>query len=245
MWFRERMKLSIIIPVYNEARTLRKLMNQVLKTKISIGKEIILIESNSTDGTREIVKKYEKHPLCKVYYQDKPRGKGNALKEGFKHATGDIILIQDGDLEYDPNDYQKLIQPILDGKTNFVLGSRHLSVNTHRVRILKENKIYAEVLNFGHYLFTGLFNILYRVQLTDPATMFKVYKRKCAKGIHFKSNYFELDWEIVAKLIKKGYTPLEVPIIYKSRSVAQGKKIRFFRDSTKVLYAIIRFRFFN
>ena len=239
------MKLSIILPVYNESKTLKKLMNQVLKTKISIDKEIILIESNSTDGTRKIVKTYEKHPLCKVYYQDRPQGKGNALKEGFKHATGDIILIQDGDLEYDPNEYQKLIQPILDGKADFILGSRHLSVNTHRVRKLEKTPFYAELLNFGHLFFTSLFNELYCVKLTDPATMFKVYKRKCTKGIHFKSNYFELDWEIVAKLIKKGYKPLEVPVTYHSRSVAQGKKIRFFRDGSKVLYAIIKYRFFD
>jgi glycosyltransferase involved in cell wall biosynthesis len=239
------MKLSIILPVYNEARTLEKLLHQVFKAKISIGKEIIIIESNSTDGTREIVKKYEKHPLCKVYYQDKPRGKGNALKEGFKHATGDIILIQDGDLEYNPNEYQKLIQPIIDKKTDFVLGSRHLSGHTHRVRRFKNNQIYAEVLNFGHYFFTALFNIFYGVRLTDPATMYKVYRRKCTKGTKFKSNYFELDWEIVAKLIKKGYKPLEVPITYHSRSVAEGKKIRFFRDGSKVFYAIVKFRFFD
>jgi glycosyltransferase involved in cell wall biosynthesis len=239
------MKLSIILPVYNEAKTLKKLMSQVLRTKISINKEIIIIESNSTDGTREIVKKYEKHPLCKVYYQDRPRGKGNALKEGFKHATGDIILIQDGDLEYDPNEYQRLIKPILDKKTDFVLGSRHLSVHTHRVRKLEKNKVYAEVLNFGHFFFTNLFNILYGVKLTDPATMFKVFRKKCMKNIKFKSNYFELDWEIVAKLIKKGYVPSEVPVTYHSRSVAEGKKIRFFRDGSKVFYAIIKYRFFD
>ncbi|MGV8150902.1 MAG: glycosyltransferase family 2 protein [Candidatus Woesearchaeota archaeon] len=239
------MKLSIVLPVYNEAKTLKKLMGQVFKAKISIDKEIIIIESNSTDGTREIVKRYEKHPLCKVYYQDRPRGKGNALKEGFKHVTGDIILIQDGDLEYDPNEYQELIQPILDKKTDFVLGSRHLSVNTHRVRTLKKNKFYAELLNFGHLLFTGLFNLLYDVKLTDPATMFKIFRKKCMKNIKFKSNYFELDWEIVAKLIRKGHKPLEVPVTYSSRSVAQGKKIRFFRDGTKVFYAIIKYRFFD
>ena len=238
------MKLSIIIPVYNEAATVEKLLEKVLAVKISkITKEIIIIESNSTDGTREILNKYKKK--CKIFYQDTPKGKGNALKIGFQNATGEIILIQDADLEYKPEEYLQLLQPILDNKTSFVLGSRPMGKDTWKIREYLKDTVYARLLNLGGLFYNTLFNILYGVHLTDPSTMFKVFKKECIKDITFKCNYFDLDWEIVAKLIKKGYKPIEIPISYTSRSLQEGKKIRFLRDGFLVFLAIIRFRFFN
>ena len=237
--------LSIIIPVFNEANTVDTLLKKVIDTQLSIEKEIIIIESNSTDGTKEIIQGYENRENIHVFYQPKPQGKGNALKLGFQKAKGSIVLIQDGDLEYDPGNYQDLINPILKGEVNFILGSRHLEMGTHKFRKFEKEKVFAKVLNLGQLLFTTLFNILYQVKLTDPATMFKVFRRSCIDDIDFKANYFDLDWEIVAKLIRKGFVPTEIPVDYQSRSAAEGKKIKFFRDGTTVFLAILRFRFFN
>ncbi len=238
------LKLSIIIPVYNEAATVKKLLDRVLAVQLSnIQKEIIIIESNSTDGTRKIIKKYEKKKGIKILYQERPMGKGNALKLGFTYATGDIILIQDADLEYKPEEYGKLLEPILSGKTAFVLGSRHLGKETWVIRTYL-NSLHAKTLNVGGLIYTHLFNLLYGVHLTDPATMFKVFRRTCLENITLKTNYFDLDWELTAKFIKKRVIPLEVPISYNSRSVEEGKKIRFFRDGWLVFWAIVKYRFF-
>ncbi len=238
-------KLSIIIPVYNEAQTFVPLIEQVIAVNLPhVKKEIIIVESGSTDGSRDLVKQYEKKNI-KIFYQEKPLGKGNAVRIGFAHATGDIILIQDADLEYKPNEYNVLLQPILTGKTSFVLGSRPLGKDSWNIRKYIGHFFYARLLNLGGLVYTFFFNILYGIWLTDPATMFKVFKRECIDGMRFSSNYFDFDWELIAKLIKKGYKPVEVPITYSSRSTAEGKKIRFFRDGVLVFFAIIRFRFFD
>jgi glycosyltransferase involved in cell wall biosynthesis len=239
------MKVSIIIPVYNEARTIEELLERVMKVKIPAEKELVIVESNSTDGTREIVRKYSKRRGVKLVLQDRPAGKGNALKVGFSRASGDIILIQDGDLEYKPEEYPYLLKPILEGQASFVLGSRHLGKGDWKIRKFVENSAYARALNFGGLFYTSLFNVLYGVRLTDPATMFKIFRRDCIKDIEFKSNIFELDWEIVAKLIKRGYRPQELSVSYASRDSESGKKIRFFRDGVRVFFAILRFRFFD
>ena len=242
----QNQKLSIIIPIYNEAATVAELLDRVLAVRIpSVSKEIIIIESNSTDGTKEILKRYEKKKDVNIFYQEKPLGKGNALKLGFQHVTGDIILIQDADLEYKPEEYASLLEPILSGKAAFVLGSRPLGKESWSIRKYPGYFFYARLLNLGGFFYTVLFNFLYFVWLTDPATMFKVFKRECISGMNFKSNYFDLDWELVAKLVKKGYHPLEVPVTYHSRSTAEGKKIRFLRDGFLVFLAIVRYRFFD
>ncbi len=241
----KKQKLSIIIPVYNEAAYISLLLDRVLALKLPVSKEIIIVESNSTDGTREIVKKYEKEKEITVLYQDKPLGKGNALKLGFQHAIGDIILIQDADLEYKPEEYEKLLGPILSRKTSFVLGSRPLGKESWSIRKYPGYFFYARLLNLGGFFYTFLFNLLYFVWLTDPATMFKVFKKDCISDITFKSNYFDLDWELVSKLIRKGHKPIEVPVSYHSRSIAEGKKIRFFRDGLLVFLAILRYRFLD
>lgn len=238
-------KLSIIIPVYNEAATFDALLKQVLSVELPLTKEIIILESNSTDGTKEMVKQYEGRKGIIILYQNKPLGKGNAVRLGMQHATGDIILIQDADLEYKPGEYGTLLEPILSGKTAFVLGSRPLGKDTWLIRSYLKDTLYAKALNVGGLFYTTLFNILYFVWLTDPATMFKVFKRECIQGMTFRCNYFDFDWELVAKLVKRGYKPIEVPVHYTSRSLHEGKKIRFLRDGFLVLWAIVRFRFFD
>lgn len=261
--------LTIIMPVFNEVKTFEETLKQVIAQKVpGMKKEIIIIESNSTDGTRNLVLKYAKGKPKKFTLRDvsstqaqfiyagkkigdsqiriilepRPQGKGHALKAGFQAAKGDIILIQDGDTEYKTSEYPKLVEPILNGTCAFVLGSRHARGSTWKIRQM-HNELYTAVMNLGHWLYTTLFNMLYRVKLTDPATMFKVFSRDAARGITWHSNYFELDWEIVAKLIRNGHKPLEIPVTYTSRTNNEGKKVRFFRDGFLVFWAIVSFRF--
>lgn len=242
-------KVSIVIPVFNEAATVKDLLFSVWAQPISIDKELIIIESNSTDGTRALVKEFAQEKnrvtpgVVTLVLQDRPKGKGFAVRQGLEKATGDIILIQDGDLEYDVKDYPQLLQPIIDGKASFVLGSRHLSASTWKIRSFAKDKFKAVFMNLGGALFHSFFNVVYRQKLTDPTTMYKVFEKKCLKGIHFESNRFDFDFELVAKLIRAGYTPLEVPVSYKSRGFDEGKKIRVFRDPFAWIWAIVKFRF--
>lgn len=238
------MKLSILIPVYNEAATCRTLLDQVLAADCcGLEKELVVVESNSTDGTRDIVSEYEKAGKVRALYEDRPQGKGHALKAALAAAAGDIILIQDADLEYKVSEYPALVKPILEGRTDFVLGSRHLGAETWQIRSFITEGTKARLINLGAVVYTGLFNALYGVKLTDPATMFKVFRRSCLDGADLRCDWFDLDWEIVAKLIRRGHIPLEVPVSYASRSFAEGKKIRFWRDAPMVFWAILRFRF--
>lgn len=240
------MKLSIIMPVYNEANYIDEIISKVSSVDIgNLKKEIIIIESNSTDGTRDLIKKYENKIGFKIIYEEKPRGKGHAVRKGFKAATGDIILIQDADLEYNPDEYPKLLKPILEGNIKFVLGSRHLGNNGWVVRKFTNDPVRALVLNVGSLGFNFLFNILYGTWITDPTTMYKVFRSECLADIEFKSDYFDLDWEIVGKFIRKGYIPIEVPISYYSRSNSEGKKFKLRRDVYKNLRSVIKYRFVN
>jgi glycosyltransferase involved in cell wall biosynthesis len=241
--------LSIIIPVYNEKNTVLTLLTNVYKHTVEgVEKEIIIIEDNSKDGTREIIKKFVKGKKnIKLILQDRGHGKGTAVRKGFEVATGDIIMIQDADLEYDVNDYEKLIRPIIDGKTDFVLGSRHLKHNGKTDWLIRrfkgKERIYAYFMNFGGLFFHKLFNIVYGVNLTDPTTMYKVFRRSLLKKIHLEGKYFELDWEIVGKFIRLGYVPMEIPVKYHSRGNDEGKKVRFSRDVLTWLITIFKVRF--
>jgi glycosyltransferase involved in cell wall biosynthesis len=239
------MKLSIIMPVYNEAKYIDEIISLVCAVDIGdITKEIIIIESNSTDGTRELVKKYENKPEFKIIYEERPAGKGHAVRNGIKAATGDILLIQDADLEYNPNEYPILLKPIIDGKAKFVLGSRHLHAGWAYRKFTHDFPM-AFMCNTGTKIFDFFFNCLYGVKLTDPMTMYKVFMRECLKDIEFKSDYFDLDEEIVAKFIKKGYIPIEVPVSYSSRSFSEGKKVIFHREAIKNIIAMIKYRFID
>ena len=233
--------LSIVLPVYNEGRTLEQLITTVLaKTIANVEREIIIVESNSTDGSREIVKTFEGEAGVKVIYENEPRGKGHAVRNGLSCVSGDVILIQDADLEYDIDDYDALIDPVFSGHKLFVLGSRH--TGDWKIRNFEDRKILSNIFNFGQIFFTLLINIACGTKLKDPFTMYKVFHRECLYGLRLESNRFDLDWEILIKFIRKGFIPIEIPVNYSSRSFTEGKKIRPFLDPIQWIFALIKFR---
>lgn len=239
------MKFSIVIPVYNERATVATLLERVAKADaLGLEKELIIVEGGSTDGTREVVDDFAKANKAVVIHEERPRGKGAAVREGLKRVTGDFVLIQDGDLEYSTDDYPKLLMPLVDGTADVVFGSRVMTSPQHWQfrRFAGLERIYGFAVNLGGVLFTALFNVLYGQRLSDGATMYKLFRAKDLKDLTLKSDVFDYDWEISAKLAKKGLRFAEAPVSYKARSRAEGKKIRFWRDGTRVLLAIIRYR---
>ncbi len=239
---KEEEKLSVIIPVFNEIKTFENLMELLLKKKISgIKREIIVVESGSTDGTREAVLKYKNRQGVKVVLEESPKGKGHAVRTGLAQASGGIVIIQDGDLEYDLNDYEQLLEPILRHQQSFVLGSRHSK--SWKIREFTHEPAKAFSLNLGHLIFTFLLNIFCGSKLKDPFTMFKVFRKDCIYGLTFKANRFDFDFELMIKLLRKGYQPLEIPVNYRSRSFREGKKVKMLWDPLTWLWAILRFRF--
>lgn len=232
------------MPVYNEEATVAEVLDEVLQAPLPAGieLELIVIESNSSDDTGKIVAKYERSdPRLQLIVQDAPRGKGNAVREGLRHVTGDVVLIQDGDLEYRVDDYPRLLAPILDGQTDFVLGSRH--AKGRPMRHFEDARLTSSVMNVAHWLFAALFNLVYRTRMRDPFTMYKVFRTECIEGLELVCDRFDFDWELVAKLVRRGYDPLEIPVTYISRGYASGKKVRLFRDPLTWLKALARFRF--
>jgi glycosyltransferase involved in cell wall biosynthesis len=228
--------------VYNEVETVASAIDQVLAVEIpGVELELVVVESNSTDGTRPVVSRYADDPRVRLVLQDAPEGKGAAVREGLRHATGGIVLIQDADLEYSVDDYPKLIDPIVRGDVDFTLGCRH--VPGQSVRVMEETRLVAPVMNAAHWVFTGLFNVTYGTRLRDPFTMYKVFRRECIEGVEFVSDRFDFDWELAGKLVRLGYVPVEIPVEYKARSFHGGKKVRFFRDPPTWIKACVRFRF--
>lgn len=243
-------KVSIVIAVYNEANTVATLLERVWAQPLpGAAKEIIIVESNSTDGSRELVAEFaarhaaDAAPRIQVIYQDKPQGKGHAIRQGFAAATGEILLIQDADLEYDVADYPDLLRPIIEGSAALVLGSRHMGPAGWKIRQFAHNGPLAVVMNMGGLLFRALFNSLFRVRLTDPTSMYKVVRADCLDGLSFTCRRFDFDFELLGKLIRAGFHPLEVPVSYHSRGFDEGKKIRIFRDPATWVLAILRCRF--
>jgi glycosyltransferase involved in cell wall biosynthesis len=235
-------RLSVVLPAYNEASTIGSVIEQVLSLEIpDVDVELVIVESNSTDGTREIVAALEDHPRVTVVYQDRPLGKGNAVRAGLEQVTGDIVLIQDGDLEYRIDEYPLVLEPLLNGEAEFVLGSRH--AGNAAMRQFENQRLRGRLMNMAHWAFTGMFNAVYRTKLKDPFTMYKVFRSKCIDGVPLVSDRFDFDWELAAKLIRLGHVPVEVPISYKSRGFDEGKKVRFFRDPLTWIVALVRFRF--
>lgn len=245
-FMKEKTTLSVIIPVYNEAKTLLKVLEKVYNYQIpKVKKFLVIVESNSTDNSRKLVQSFaqDKGDVT-VILEDKPQGKGHAVRAGLAQAKGDIILIQDADMEYEVSDYDRVLEPLLQGKTKFVLGSRHLDQDgKYRwdIRQFKEKRK-AFFMNLAGLFFHTLFNLVYQTNLTDPTTMYKVFKRECLKKIHLQGNYFDLDWEIVAKLIRTGNKPIEVPVHYRPRGFAEGKKVQILRDGPTYLRAIFQYR---
>ncbi len=240
------MKFSIVVPVYNERATVATLLDAVLGVELpGVEKEILIVEGRSTDGTREIVKGYEGRPGVRVFYEEAPRGKGAAVRAGLGLATGDVVLIQDGDLEYSVADYGKVLEPILSGRADVVFGTRTAASPQHWQfrRFAGLERVYGFFVNLGGVLFTGLFNALYGTALSDGATMFKVFRARDVQALTLRSDGFDYDWEISGKLAKLGRRFAEVPVSYKARSRAEGKKIRFWRDGWRVFAAIVRYRF--
>ena len=235
--------LSVIVPIYNEAATVRQSLDAILaKTVPGWTLQIIMVESNSTDGTRPIVQTYATHPRVTLILEDRPRGKGHAVRAGLAHATGDVILIQDADLEYDLNDYDTLLAPLAAGRQEFVLGSRH-GEGGWAIRKFSDQPFQALILNLAHWGFTLLINVALFIWLKDPFTMYKVFRRECLEGLTFECNRFDFDWELLMKLVRKGHRPIEIPISYKSRSFKEGKKISMFRDPLTWLWAVVKYRF--
>lgn len=234
--------LSIIVPVYNEKKTFLIMMDLLLKKKFkTVDTEIIIVEGNSEDGTRTDVLRFEGINGIKLILLEKAQGKGHAVRQGLKQAKGDIILIQDADLEYDIDDYDALLEPLLTHQCQFVLGSRHLG--NWKIRKFKKDLIYSSYLNFGHLFFTSLFNRLYKQNLSDPWTMYKIFRKECLQGVEFESNRFNFDVELVSKLVRLGFHPIEIPVSYASRSFEEGKKINIWIDPWTWLWALIKYRF--
>jgi len=236
-------RLSVIVPVFNEIATVRPALDAIFAKEIADWEiEIIVIESNSTDGTREIVRGYEGHPRLKLLLEDAPRGKGHAVRAGLAQATGDVILIQDADLEYDLADYEELLAPLASGRQTFVLGSRH-GQGGLAIRKFAGQPIRGLILNVAHWGFTLLIDASLGIVLRDPFTMYKVFRRDCLEGLTLECDRFDFDWELLIKLIRKGHRPIEIPISYRSRSFKEGKKIRMFRDPLTWIRALVKYRF--
>jgi len=226
-------KLSIIIPVFNEYETICELIRRV--AAVEIDKEIIIVDDYSTDGSRDLLKKYEGRDGFKVVYQSKNMGKGRSLRTGFEKAEGEIIIIQDADLEYNPKDYPILLEPILDGRADVVYGSRFLG-GPHRV------------LFFWHYLgnrfLTTLSNMFTNINLTDMETGYKVFRRSVLDSISLRCNRFGFEPEFTAKIARNKFIIYEVPISYAGRNYSAGKKINW-KDGVAAIWFIVRFRFFS
>lgn len=234
--------LSIVLPAFNEKNTIEQTLQAVLDKELpGMDKEVIVVESNSQDGTRELLLKYQAHPQVKLILEDRPRGKGRAVRTGFEHATGDFIMIQDADQEYDVNDYDALLEPLRDYSQAFVLGSRHLK--GWKMRQFNDQPGISTFYNIGHVLFTGLVNVFYRQKMKDPFTMYKVFRRDCLYDLKFECNRFDFDFELVIKLLRKGYVPLEIPVNYTARSFSEGKKVSTFRDPVTWVRALVKYRF--
>ena len=223
-------KLSILIPVYNERGTILELLKRVKSTPFK--KEILVVDDGSSDGTREILKGL-KDPEISVTFHEKNKGKGAALRTAIERASGDIILIQDADLEYHPGDYPALLQPIQDGRADVVFGSRFLG-GTHRVLLFWHY--------FGNLIFTLLTNIFYNVNLTDMGTCYKVFRADILKSIKIRSDRFGFEPEITAKICRRKLKIYETPISYSGRTYSEGKKITW-KDGIIAAYCLLKYRF--
>jgi len=222
-------KLTVVIPVYNEKNSLLEIIRRV--QAVPIEKEIILVDDFSTDGTRDVLRDLERHEF-KVLYHEKNQGKGAALRTGFQRATGEFVIVQDADLEYDPNDYSKLLQPVLDGRADVVYGSRFSG----------QRKNMTSLHTLGNLFLTGVTNLLYRTSITDMETCYKLFRRETIQGIRIEGNRFNFEPEVTAKLLKRGLRIVEVPISYSGRSASEGKKITW-RDGFSAVWTLIKYRF--
>ena len=241
---------TVLMPVYNEAATLRAIIKKVrmmhdfdleiqplsgepAQAVVHLHQEIIAVDDGSKDNSLEILRKAEQEGLLKVVAHEENQGKGAAIRTAIQHATGDILLIQDADLEYDPRDYPKLLQPILEGRTDVVYGSRFLGGP-------RKAMLFRHML--GNKFLTFLTNMLYDSILTDMETCYKVFRREVLEGVPLRARRFELEPEITAKILKRGYRIYEVPISYTGREYEEGKNITWV-DAFPAMWALIKYRF--
>lgn len=221
--------LSIVVPIYNEEETLCKILARV--ARIPVRKEVILVDDCSTDGTRDVLRELEQAVDVEVVYKSRNEGKGAALRTGFARARGDVIVVQDADLEYDPRDIPKLLEPIVNNEAEVVYGSRFLG---------EEHRDPSWVHRFGNGLLTQASNLLTGLELTDMETCYKAFRRDVFEGLMIRQDRFGFEPEVTAKLARRGFRLVEVPISYDSRSYGEGKKIGV-KDAFEAIYCIVRY----
>jgi glycosyltransferase involved in cell wall biosynthesis len=238
------------MPVYNERATLEDIVrrvqavdltvngegnNPVLPGPVKLEREIVIVDDGSTDGTRDILDQWRQQmsPGMQIIYHEQNSGKGAALRTGFQHATGDIFVIQDADLEYDPRDYLKLLEPLLEGRAPVIYGSRFLGGPRAAMSLTH---------TMGNQLLTIITNLLYGTSLSDMETCYKLFRRDVIDGMALRSRAFEIEPELTAKLLKRGYSIFEVPISYNGRAFHEGKKISW-KDGFSALRTLVRYRF--
>lgn len=232
------MKLSIIIPVYDEEATISEIISRVKKVKLpkGISKEVVVVDDGSKDASAKILKRIKG---IKFFAHKVNQGKGAAVRTGLTHVSGDIVLVQDADLEYNPNDYPRLLKPILEKKAEVVYGTR---LKNYPIKVLGTNHTPFITHYLGNKLLTLVTNFLYGGGLTDMETCYKVFTRQVAKSLRLKSNRFEFEPEITAKILKRGYKIFEVPIKVKPRGYDEGKKITW-KDGFIAIWSLVKYRF--
>lgn len=226
--------LSVLMPVYNEKATILEIVRRV--REVEIPKEIVLVDDGSKDGTRDVLRNEleGKYPDVKVVFHPENRGKGAAIRTAIEHATGDYLIVQDADLEYDPREYFALLEPILDGRADVVYGSRFLGGGAHRVHFFWHR--------LGNGFLTLLSNMLTNLNLTDMEVCYKVFKSEIIKNIPLRCNRFDFEPEITAKVARRKCRIYEVPISYSGRDYSEGKKIGW-RDGVQAIWTILKYRF--
>ena len=229
------MKLTIIIPCYNEIETIDSILEKVLEVELEVEREIVVVDDGSTDGTRDYLRSLDDDQFKIVLHQAN-RGKGAALRTGFKQASGDLVLIQDADLEYDPGDYSRLLRPILDGKADVVYGSRFVGSEAHRVLYFWHS--------VGNRLLTLLSNIFTNLSLTDMEVCYKVFKKSILDQIELKEDRFGFEPEVTAKVARLNCQIYEVGISYYGRTYEEGKKIGW-KDGVRAVYVILKYGLFR
>ncbi len=235
------MKLSIVIPCYNEIATIQEIIKRVMSTELLFEKEVIIVDDCSNDGTRVLLESLqEEYKSIKLFFHEKNQGKGAALNTGFKNITGDLVIIQDADLEYDPNEYTKLIKPIIDDRADVVFGSRFIGSEPHRVLYFWHS--------MGNKLLTLISNAFTNLNLTDEAACYKVFRTEIIKQFVIEEKRFGIDPEVIAKVAKlakkKNYRIYEVGISYFGRTYSEGKKINW-KDGVSAIRCIIKYNLFR